>query len=100
MVGCLTHLSVVMQPVLHFLSSLHHLMECASHQEQVRASLNVCKDAHLFLHVLDKAAAGANLNLVTFCMLTCVKRADACPALGGNSLQDQAWRFLILWQLQ
>ena len=33
MVGCLTHLFVVMRPVLHFLSRLHHLIECASHQQ-------------------------------------------------------------------
>ena len=92
MVSCLKHLYVVMQPVLCFLNCLRHLMECTSHQQQVRSSPNICKDACLFLHVLDKAAVGVNLNLVTFRMTTCVYREDARPAgLGGYSLQGQAW---------
>ena len=88
MIGRLNHLSVVMQPVLHFLSRLCHLMECSSHQRRVHPSPDVCKDARLFLHILDKAAVGLNLNLVTFCMPTRVYRGNACPAgLGSYSLQ-------------
>ena len=101
MVGCLTHLSVVMQPVLHFLSCLRHLMECASHQQQVRVSPNVCEDARLFLRILDKTADGVHLDLVTFCMLTRFCRADSCPAgLGGYSSRGRAWRFPIPPRLQ
>ena len=101
MVGCLTHLSVMMQPVLHFLSPLCHLMECTSHQQQVCAShksarMRTCSSAYL-----TKSAAGVNLNIVTFCMPTRVYRKDACSAgLGGYSLQGRAWRFLIPPHLQ
>ena len=92
---------MMMQPVLHFLIRLCHLMEYSSHQRQVRASPDICKDRRLFLHILDKAAAGVNLNLVMFCMPTHVYRADACPAgLGSYSLEGQAWRFLIPPHLQ
>ena len=80
MVGQLTHLLVVMCPVLHFLGRLRHLMECDSHQHQVCALLEVCKDVRLFLCVLDIAAAGVILNHVTFCMLICVYRVEAYSA--------------------
>ena len=66
-------------------------MECAAHQQRVRASPDVCKDVYLFLHVLDKAAAGVNLNLITFCMPMRIYRADAFPVgLGGYILQGRA----------
>ena len=54
MVGCLRHLPVVMQPVLHFLSRLCHLMKYASHKQGVHPLPDACVDARLFLLVLTK----------------------------------------------
>lgn len=96
LIGRLTHLSVVMQPVLHFLSRLRYLHEKSENRRFVTVPHLVLEDLKLHRKFLDKINKGISLNLMTYRKPTRVYRSDACPwAIGGYSSTGKAWRFII-----
>lgn len=96
LVGRLTHLSVVMQQVLHFLSRLRFLEEKSQNRRYVTVPHLVLEDLKLHRKFLDRINKGISLNLVTYRKPTRVYRSDACPwAIGGYSSKGRAWRFII-----
>jgi len=96
LVGRLTHLSVIMQLILHFLSRLRFLESKSSNRRKVTISPPVLEDLKLAQKFLNKANKGINMNMLTFRKPTHIYRADACPwGIGGFSIHGRAWR----WEL-
>jgi hypothetical protein len=100
-VGRLTHLAIVIQQVLHFLSRIRQLRDRAENRRIITIPEPVIQDFKLFIIVLNKAHTGISMNLLTFRRPTHVYRSDACPAgLGGYNHNGRAWRFYIPLHLQ
>ena len=95
------HTSVVIQPLLHFLSRIRFLKDKAKNRREILIPENVQEDLKLFLKMLVQANQGISMNLITFRAPTHLYRSDACPAgLGGYSHLGRAWQFLIPKKLQ
>lgn len=96
LIGRLTHLSVVMQMILHFLSRLRHLEERGRNRRTIAVPDDVQYDLHLALEFVSKVEQGISFNLVTFRKPNKLYRADACPwSIGGHNHEGRAWRFEI-----
>jgi len=96
LVGRLTHLSIIMQPILHFLSRLRYLETRSTNRRKITIPEPVIEDLKLALQFLNKANQGVSMNLVTFRKPTHIYRADACPwGIGGFSIFGRAWRYEI-----
>jgi len=96
LVGRLTHLSVIMQLILHFLSRLRFLESKSSNRRKVTISPPIIDDLKLAQKFLEKANQGINMNMLTFRKPTHIYRADACPwGIGGFSVHGRAWRWEI-----
>jgi len=96
LVGRLTHLSLIMQLILHFLSRLRFLESKSSNRRKVTISPPIANDLKLAQEFLLKAHKGIDMNLLTFRKPTHIYRADACPwGIGGFSIHGRAWRWEI-----
>jgi hypothetical protein len=93
-IGRLTHLSLVVPHVHHFLSRIWEL-----HTTARRANLRhihftdiIIDDLNLMRSFLDRAYRGIDMNLITYRQPTHVYRSDSCPAgIGGYNHQGFAW---------
>lgn len=84
-VGRLTHLAIIIQKVLHFLSRMRQLRDRAENRRIITIPETVIQDFKLVIIVLDKAHSSISMNLLTFRRHTHVHRSDAFPArLGGH----------------
>ena len=100
-VGRLTHISVVIRPILHFLSRLRFLKDKSKSRREILVPLPVIEDLKLFIELLEMAHKGISMNLITYRSPTHLHRSDACPAgLDGFSHRGRAWRFYIPPHLQ
>ena len=96
LLGRLTHLSVILPHILHFLGNLRRLCMSASKRRKVKVSQTNLDDLDLMLLFLVKANKGINLNTVTFRSPTHIYFADACPhGIGGYNQTGKAWRWQI-----
>jgi hypothetical protein len=102
-IGRLTHLSLVVPHVHHFLSRIRELHTRAQRNKRRHTIIpNIClEDFKLMLDFLDRAKQGIDINLLTYRKPTHVYRSDACPAgIGGYSHEGFAWRFHLPDNLQ
>ena len=104
-IGRLTHLSLVVPQVHHFLSRLRDLQ--LQTQKFNRRSTHAhipppcIEDLRLMLEFLAQAKGGIDMNLITYRRPTHVYRSDSCPAgLGGYSHTGFAWRYHLPDHLQ
>ena len=97
-IGRLTHLSLVIPHVHHFLSCIRELHTHARRDN--RRSLTITQpcidDMILMQSFLDRAHRGIDMNLITYRKPTHVYRSDSCPAgIGGYSHQGFAWCYYL-----
>ena len=96
LLGRLTHLSIIMPHILHFLGGLRRLCMSAAKRRKVKIHQSHATDLELMIMFLEKAHRGINLNNVTFRKPTHIYHADACPhGLGGYNHWGKAWRYEI-----
>ena len=95
-IGQLTHVTVILPCLLHFLSRLRFLKYAASRRRSVLLHQKHRDDIHLALRFLHRAKAGISMNYISYRSPTHCYRADACPwGIGGYSSNGRAWR----WEL-
>ena len=95
-IGRLTHLSVILQPILHFISRICFLKDCSKSRREIIIPGPVLDDIKLFIQMLELAHNEINMNLITYRARTHLYRSDACPAgISGYSHLGRAWRFQI-----
>ena len=95
-IGQLTHVTVILPCLLHFLSRLRTLKYLASRRRSVRLQQKHHDDLNLALRFLQRANTGISMNYISYRSPTHCYRADACPwGLGGYSSNGRAWR----WEL-
>jgi hypothetical protein len=95
-IGRLTHLSLVVPHVHHFLSRIRELHTTArrTNLRHVHFTDIIIDDLNLMQSFLDRARRGIDMNLITYRRPTHVYRSDSCPAgFGGYSHQGFAWRY-------
>ena len=96
LIGRLTHISVMIPHILHFLGRLRRLFILATKRRQVPLKLIHKEDLELLSIYLQKSHRGIDFNLITFRKPTHAYFSDACPAgLGGYNHRGRAWRFEI-----
>lgn len=101
LIGRLTHLSVIVPHVKHFLSRLRHLMERAENRRGIKVAKVYADDLKLHLDFLAVARQGISMNLLVHRRPTRAYRSDACPAgIGGYSNKGRAWRWPLPKHLQ
>ena len=97
-IGRLTHLSLVVPHVHHFLSRIRELHTQARRSNHRRIYIPpICvDDLKLMQTFLDRARQGIDMNLITYRKPTHVYRSDSCPAgVGGYIHQGFAWRYYL-----
>ena len=100
-IGRLTHVSVIIPHMKHFMSRLRQEKSRAQNRRSIKLKEEAVKDLKLHLNFLIKARDGINMNLLTYRKPTHVYRGDACPfGLGGYSAAGRAWRWYIPKHLQ
>ena len=93
-VGRLTHLSVIIQSILHFMSRLRFLKDRSIAKRVIVIPDPVIEDLKMFIRLLELAYKEINMNIITYRSPTHLYRSDACPAgLGRYNHQGRAWRF-------
>ena len=96
LVGRLTHLSMVIPGVNHFLSRLRDLHIRSKNRRSIKISDVCMADLDLMLFFLGKAKLGIDMNLLSYRRPTHIYRSDSCPAgLGGYSCEGWAWRYYL-----
>ena len=101
LIGRLTHMSIIMPHILHFMSRLRKLRTSATKRRSVKLSLVHKEDLVLLHKFLYKAHQGIDINLITFRQPTHAYFSDACPTgLGGYNDRGTAWRWQIPHHLQ
>ena len=97
-IGRLTHLSLVVPHVHHFLSRIRELHTQAKRNSHRNIHITqICiDDMKLMQTFLDRARTGIDMNLITYRKPTHVYRSDSCPAgIGGYSHHGFAWRYYL-----
>jgi len=95
-IGRLTHMSMVIPNVHHFLSRLRDLLWRAKRRHWIPLSPACADDIRLMKVFLAQAWKGVSLNLLAYRKPTHVYYSDSCPfGLGGYSTAGHAWRFQI-----
>ena len=88
LVGRLTHLSMVIPGVNHFLSRIRDLRTRSKNRRSIKINDLCMADLDLMLFFLGKAKLGIDMNLLAYMKPTHVYRSDSCPAgLGGYSCE-------------
>jgi hypothetical protein len=91
----LTHLSLVVPHVHHFLSRIRELHTRAqkTNRRTIQITQPCLEDLNLMLEFLATARHGIDMNLITYRKPTHVYRADSCPAgIGGYRIQPRGFR--------
>jgi hypothetical protein len=78
-IGQLTHVTIIMPCLLHFLSRLRTLKYTASRCRSVNLQQKHREDLHLALRFLARAHSGISMNYISYRSPTHCYRADACP---------------------
>lgn len=100
-IGRLTHLSMVIPGVHHFLSRLRDLLWKAKRRHWIVIPPACADDFRLMKVFLAQAWKGVSLNLLAYRRPTHVYYSDSCPfGLGGFSTAGHAWRFIIPGELR
>ncbi len=97
-IGRLTHLSLIIPSVHHFMSRLRELHTQASRKNlrSTQVSEPCTEDLHLMLTFLHKANHGVSMNILSYRKPTHVYQSDSCPAgLGGFSHEGFAWGYFL-----
>ena len=101
LIGRLTHVSVILSNMKHFMSRLRQERRRAKNRRSIKLKEEAVEDLLLHQQFLDSAFEGINMNLLTYRKPTHIYRADACPfGLGGYSAKGKAWRWQIPTNLQ
>ena len=101
LVGRLTHVSVIVSNMKHFMSRIRFEKKRSKNRRFLKLKKTVIQDLNLHLKFLDMARSGINMNLLTYRKPSHIYRADACPfGLGGYSTRGRAWHFQIPSHLQ
>ena len=101
LIGRLTHMSLILPHILHFLGRLRRLQMSTTKRRKVNIKQVHVDDLNLMIKFLMKSHNGINMNLITFRLPTHVYFSDACPAgMGGYNHNGTAWRFKIPLPLQ
>lgn len=87
----LTHITVVLPCLHHYLNRLCSLKYVASRRRSVNIQPNHRDDFNLALLFLKRANTGINMNYISYCSPTHSYKADVCPwGIGGYSSQGRA----------
>ncbi len=101
LVGRMTHLSVIVPSVHHFLSRLRDLQTRAKSRRSIKIDSRCLDDLELMSFFLDKAYSGIDMNIIAYLLPTFCYRSDSCPrGLGGYSHEGWAWRWYLPEDLQ
>jgi hypothetical protein len=98
MIGQLTHVSMIIPPVHHFLSRLCELLQRIKNNNCRMSTIpKFCVDnLHLMKDFLRWGNKGISMNQITYPKPTHVNHGDSCPAgLGGYSHKGFAWRYYL-----
>lgn len=96
LLGRLTHMSVIMLNILHFMGRVWQLCISASKWRSVKLSLVHTEDITLLHEFMSKAHTGIDINLITFWTPTHAYFSDACPSgIGGYNDRGKAWQWSI-----
>ena len=94
--GRLTHMSIILPNILHFLGNIRRLCMSAMKRRKVKVSQMHIDDFNLMLIFLQKSKEGISLNTITFRKPTHIYFADACPqGMGGYNHVGSAWRWKV-----
>ena len=98
-IGRLTHVSMILPPVHHFLSRLRELLAYSKRVNKRKVKLTPeCVDDLKLMNecFLRRAHHGISMNMIGYRKPTHVYRSDSCPAgIGGYNNEGFAWRFEI-----
>ena len=97
-IGRLTHISIIIPSVHHFLSRLRELQVRAERSKQRVISIPQTCISKLILmkRFLQFGHKGISMNQIAYRKPNHVYRSDLCPAgMGGYSHQGFAWRFYL-----
>jgi hypothetical protein len=97
-IGRLTHVSMIIPPVHHFLSSLRKLLQQIKNNNCCMSTIpKICvDDLHLMKDFLRWGNEGISMNQIGYRKPTHIYRGDSCPAgLGGYSHEGFAWRYYL-----
>jgi hypothetical protein len=101
LVGRMTHLSIIVPSVHHFLSRLRDLQTRAKSRRSIKIDSRCLDDLELMSFFLDKAYSGIDMNIIAYLLPTFCYRSDSCPrGLGGYSHEGWAWRWYLPEDLQ
>ncbi len=102
-IGRLTHMSMIIPPVHHFLSRLRKLLYQIKNNNRHMSNIPaVCiNDLHLMKDFLQWGNKGISMNQIAYQKPTHVYQGDSCPAgLGGFSHKGFTWRYYLPPKLQ
>lgn len=92
----MTHLSVIVPSLHHFLSRIRDLQIRAKARRKIKIDLRCLDNLRLMIFFLDKAHRGINMNIVFYLLPSSCYRSDSCPnGLGGSSHKGWAWRWYL-----
>jgi hypothetical protein len=98
-IGRLTHVSMIIPFVHHFLSRLRELLQRSKRQSRRTTRITeICIDDLRLMRdcFLRKAHEGISMNQIAYRRPTHVYRSDSCPAgMGGYSAEGFAWRLQL-----
>ncbi len=98
-IGRLTHLSMIIPFVHHFLSRLRELFQKSKRTRRRTTHITaICIDDLRLMRdcFLAKAHEGISMNQIAYRRPMHVYRSDSCPAgMGGYSAEGFAWRFPV-----
>jgi hypothetical protein len=97
-IGRLTHVSMIIPAVHHFLSQLHELHFRAKNNNQCLTNIpQICiDDLDLMKKFLKWGHDGISMNQIAYRKPTHVYQSDSCPGgLGGYSHKGFAWHYYL-----
>jgi hypothetical protein len=98
-IGRLTHVSMIIPFVHHFLSRLWELLQRSKRNRRRSAHITaICLDDLRLMRdcFLTNAHAGISMNQIAYRCPTHVYRSDSCPTgMGGYSAEGFAWHFPV-----
>jgi hypothetical protein len=97
-IGRLTHVSLIIPTVHHFLSRLRELHHHAKYNNRQSTNIpQICiNNLKLMTNFLEHGSKGISMNQITYRKPTHIYRSDTCPAgMGGYSHEGFVWQFYL-----
>ncbi len=97
-IGRLTHISLIIPTVHHFLSHLQELHRRTKYNNHQSTNIpRICiNDLKLMTNFLEHGSKGISMNQIAYRNPTHVYRSDTCPAgMGGYSHKGFVWQFYL-----